>query len=67
MTGAIFEVIVGNIGLVYSGNNNMRAESKFSEYVKLAKADRGRAAGESVVLLHNGEIKREYGAAKETN
>lgn len=57
---AKFEVIVSNIGTVYSGNNYMQAMAKFSSYVKNSKANYGRAAGENVVSLHNGEIKREY-------
>lgn len=55
-----FQVIVGNIGTVYSGNNYMQAECKFSRYVKLSKANVGRAAGEPVTLMHNGEPRREY-------
>lgn len=57
---AKFEVIVSNIGTVYSGNNYMQAMAKFGSYVKDSKANYGRAAGEQVTLFHNGEIKREY-------
>lgn len=55
-----YEVIVGNIGTVYSGNNFMQASAKFAAYVKLSKADSGRASGESVTLLDHDEIKREH-------
>ena len=58
--GTIFEVVVGNIGSVYAGNNYLRASSKFANYTKASKANFGRASGESVVLFHNGEIKKEY-------
>ena len=57
---SIFEVIVGNIGTVYAGNNYMRAMCTFSEYRKQSKAGYGRAAGEPVTLFHNGEIKMEH-------
>jgi hypothetical protein len=55
-----FEVVVGNIGTVYSGSNLMVATCKWAAYVKQSRADIGRAAGESVTLFHNGEIRREY-------
>lgn len=55
-----FEVIVGNIGTVYSGNNFMVASSKYNTYVKQAKAHHGRAAGEDVVLMHCGHVRLEH-------
>lgn len=55
-----FEVIVGNIGTVYSGNNYMQAQTKYSAYVKQSREEYGRAAGETVTLFHNGEIRSEY-------
>jgi hypothetical protein len=55
-----FEVIVGNIGTVYSGNNFMVASCKFDAYVKQSKQEFGRACGESVTMLHNNKIRREY-------
>lgn len=57
---AIFEVVVGNIGTVYSGNNYMQAECCYFRYLKQSRKGEGRAAGESVVLFHHGEIKREH-------
>lgn len=57
---AVFEVIVGNIGTVYAGNNFMVAASKYSAYVKQSKVNGARASGENVVLIHNGDIRREY-------
>ena len=57
---AIFEVVVGNIGTVYSGNNFMQASCKFQAYVDRSKQNDGHASGESVVLFHNGEIRHEY-------
>jgi hypothetical protein len=55
-----FEVIVGNVGTVYNGNNYMQAMSAFSAYKKRSANGYGRAAGEDVTMLHNGEIKHEY-------
>jgi hypothetical protein len=55
-----YEVIVGNIGTVYSGNNGQAAQNYFKAYVANSKCDSGRAAGESVTLLAGGEIAREY-------
>lgn len=65
-TGFPFEVIVGNIGNVYSGSNYMQACSHYTAYVNQSKGDYGRAAGEDVTMLHNGEIKKEFiGSAHE--
>jgi hypothetical protein len=55
-----FEVIVGNVGTVYSGSNYMVAQTTYTHYVKQSARGGGRAAGESVVLMHNGEPRREY-------
>ncbi len=55
-----FQVVVGNIGTVYSGNNFMQASCSFDRYVKQSKLSSGRASGEDVTLLHNGDIRREY-------
>lgn len=55
-----FEVVVGNIGTVYSGNNFMVASCKYSAYVKESKSGVGRAGNESVVMFHNGEIRYEH-------
>jgi hypothetical protein len=55
-----FEVLVGNIGTIYSGNNYMTACCKFQAYVTLSRTNSGRAAGESVTILQGGEIRKEY-------
>jgi hypothetical protein len=52
---ANWEVIVGNIGTVYSGNNPTDANDMYDEYVRQSKAGSGRAAGESVYLMEDGE------------
>lgn len=52
-----YEVIVGNIGTVYDGPLFKEALTSYSEYKRQSKAHYGRAAGESVTLLKDGEIK----------
>lgn len=67
MLNTRYEVIVGNIGSVYSGGNFMIASAKFAEYVKQSKSNVGRAGGENVTLLDRGEIKREFVGEIERN
>jgi hypothetical protein len=50
-----FEVIVGNIGTVYSGTNRHEAEGAYNEYVVASKLKAGRAAGEQVTMMKDGE------------
>ena len=65
MKNAKFEVVVGNIGTVYSGNNFMVASSKYSAYVENSKSGKGRAGGEAVTMFHNGEIRYEHAGETE--
>ncbi len=55
-----YEVVVGNVGTVYSGNNAVEANRTFREYVAQSRLSIGRAAGEDVTLLRNGEPAREH-------
>jgi len=55
-----YEVVVGNVGSVYSGQDMASGLRKFSDYVNASKAEVGRAGGESVTLLCDGEIIKEY-------
>lgn len=48
-----FEVIVGNIGTVYSGTDEQNARRDFEHYVWLSKYPAGRASGEAVVIIKN--------------
>lgn len=57
---AHYEVIVGNIGTVYSGTNGFEANTKFATYSGQSKSNYGRAAGEDVTIMKDGEITREY-------
>ena len=54
------EIVVGNIGCVYSGKNVKEAIEIFQAYVEFSKDQVGRAAGEAVTWLLNGEMYKEY-------
>lgn len=60
ITPAAYEVIVGNIGKVYTGTDAEEAEETFEEYVEQSKSGYGRAGAEQVTMLLNGEIRKEY-------
>lgn len=51
----VFEVIVGNVGTVHTGNDYATARKEYCIYVDVSKAGVGRAAGESVYLMKDGE------------
>jgi len=55
-----YEVIVGNIGTVYSGDDMAEAKSTYESYVADSKADYGRAGGEDVTLMVDGEPDSDY-------
>ena len=57
---ANYEVIVGNIGTVYSGTNERDALFNARIYVDQSKSNRGRAAGQSVTIMRDGEIFHTY-------
>lgn len=50
-----YEVIVGNIGTVYEGPLFKQALKDYGEYKRQSKAYYGRAAGESVMLIKDGQ------------
>ena len=55
-----FEVVVGNIGSVYSGNSLSIALDLFDTYVNQSKSGVGRAGGEFVTLFKYGEPYKEF-------
>jgi len=55
----MLKVVIGNIGTVYEGLSIKQAEKTYYEYVKQSMKYHGRAAGEGVVLIKNGEIELE--------
>jgi hypothetical protein len=50
-----FAVIVGNIGTVLETNNTEEAHRMFVDYSHQSRVGYGRAAGEEVTLMTNGE------------
>lgn len=62
---AEFEVIVGNIGAIYRGNDYTIAHRTYTEQVNLSKSGIGRTGGEPVTLMVNGEIEREHAGREE--
>ena len=55
-----YTVIVGNIGTVYNGTNGFTAVKEYNSYIGLSKQPYGKASGESVTLLKDGEVYKEY-------
>lgn len=55
-----YELIVGNIGTVYTGDDRAEADRLFDHYVAQSKSERGRAGGEDVTLFEDGEPIREH-------
>jgi hypothetical protein len=55
-----YEVIVGNIGTVYSGDDVREAVKTYSEYKEQSETGQGRASGESVTLVCDDEIWMEH-------
>jgi hypothetical protein len=53
-----YEVVVGNIGTVYKGASKKQAWKDYEDYIKQSKSERGRASGEDVTILLDGEIFR---------
>lgn len=60
-----YEVIVGNIGTVYSGPSKSAAERDFEGYVRQSREGYGRAANEPVTLMCAGEPVKEYEPAEQ--
>lgn len=55
-----FRVVVGNVGTVYYGPSSKDAVQAWNDYVYLSRTNQGRAAGESVLILRDDNITREY-------
>jgi len=48
--------MVGNIGSVYSGNDQNKAVEIFDCYVEMSEKSYGRASGEEVTMFEDDEI-----------
>jgi len=59
-SGALHEVIVGNVGTVYSGHDGHRANVAYATYLRLSKSGIGRAADEPVYHMVDGDIRHEH-------
>src|SRR5208337_3324914 len=58
---SFYEVIVGNVGSVYHGRSRTTAFATYESYVEISKEHVGaRCYGEDVILLVDGEIKKEH-------
>jgi hypothetical protein len=55
-----YEVVVGNIGTVYSGASKSDSARKWLTYVDQSKSGVGRAGNEPVTMLCDGEIVKEH-------
>lgn len=55
-----YSVIVGNIGEVETTNDRATASKVYNEYVRQSKLQTGRASGEDVTIMDDGEPIREY-------
>jgi hypothetical protein len=55
-----YQVFVGNIGMVYSGGDETKANETFDKYVEMSRTNYGRAAGESVIVMYRDELIKEY-------
>jgi len=49
----MFEVVVGNIGIVYSGTSRREANKRFADYVRSSKIGLGKSANETVQLIRH--------------
>lgn len=57
-----YEVVVGNLGYVHTGNNQKAALRCYREYVTISKAGVGKVGNEQVTLFRDGEILKEHDA-----
>lgn len=55
-----WEVVVGNIGQVYTGNSFAEAVKTYRSYCDDSDNDYGRAAGETVTLFRNDYLYHEH-------
>jgi len=55
-----YQVVVGNVGTVYSGLDGAEAERIYGDYCVLSVGGKGRVGGEEVTLLRGGEVQKTY-------
>lgn len=55
-----YQVVVGNVGTVYHGDDKIQALNDFNHYVNESMLDNGRAGNESVVMFEDGHPVHEH-------
>ena len=55
-----YSVIVSNLGTVHTTSKEHEARKEFNDYVTLSKQGYGRVGHESITLMEDGEIIKEY-------
>ena len=55
-----YEVIVGNIGIVYTGDDVSIAEATYNDYLEISESGVGRGGDEDVTFMQDGEPLKEY-------
>lgn len=61
-----YQVVVGNVGVVYEGTNGFTANVEYNQYVAISKTGKGKAGGETVTMIKNQEIHKEFIGAVES-
>ena len=61
-----YQVIVGNIGTIYDGDNLKEAAKEFENAMFSSEGGYGRMAGESVTLWADGEPDHEFQGSNDT-
>ena len=56
----LFSVVVGNVGTVYSGDNERVARKEKNDWIRISRGSHHRASGEPVTLFCDGEIIAEH-------
>jgi hypothetical protein len=52
----MFELVVDNVGIVYTGGVLKEALKEYGTWVRISKAGYGQVAGETVTLLMDGKL-----------
>ena len=60
-----YEVIVGNVGTTLRTDNGAEALREYGQWKQASKAPHGRASGESVTLMRDGEPWHEHQGEQE--
>lgn len=55
-----YEIIVGNVGKVYTSSDEKSARDTYFEYVEMSESGHGRSGGEPVTLLRGNEIIQKF-------